>query len=460
MKKLHMTTPGEKVIVGVSGGADSVCLFSVLLALREELGVSVEAVHVNHCLRDSAAADEHFVRELCSKKGVVLHTYSVDVHARAKSEGVSTEEAGRNARYECFADAMKKSGAGKLAVAHHKNDQAETILFHLSRGSGVSGLTGIRPVRDHVIRPLLCLDREQVEMYLSESGQNYVTDETNASADYSRNRVRHEVLPVLEEVCPGASQHIAAAGERMTEVSDYLQLQIRDAAHRCADMTGYDTGCVRLSCMELSGLHSYLQTEVIRECIFMLADSKKDISRVHVEAVCGLVGLQVGRKVELPYGIEVQKSYETLIFIKKEAGTSQTEETEAFCERLEGEIPETGAEVRLPGGKKMRLRTFVYNPEDEIPTKTYTKWLDYDKIGRTIEIRTPREDDFFYFNYKNKKYVKDYMVNEKIPMAERGKCILVADGNHMLYFVGKRISNGALIDETTRKILEITVTGG
>ena len=460
MKKLHMVQPGEKVLVGLSGGADSVCLFLVLLALREPLGFSVEAVHVNHCLRENATKDEHFVRTLCKEKGVVLHTYSVDVRARAEKEGLSTEEAGRDARYECFSDAMMQSGASKVAVAHHKNDQAETILFQLGRGSGVRGLAGIRPVREQVIRPLLCLGREQMEQYLAECGQSYVTDETNASMQYSRNRVRHEVLPVLEEVCPGAVEHIASAGERMLEVSDYLQGQISSALHSCVDLSGHKTGCVRLFCDVFSKLHRYLQKEVIRECIFMLGESKKDISQVHVEAVLGLVDLQVGKKVDLPYEIEVQKSYNVLIFNKKKEEKPDGESTEKFCKKLSDELTETGTEVQLPDGKKMVLRTFTYHPGDEIPTKTYTKWLDYDKIEGPIEIRTPRDEDFFYFNHKNKKYVKDYMVNEKIPMTERGKAILVASGSHMLYFVGIRISSGALVDETTRKILEITVAGG
>lgn len=460
MKKLHMIQPGEKVLVGLSGGADSVCLFLMLLALRESLDFLVEAVHVNHCLREKAADDEAFVRRLCEEKGVVLHAYSVDVRARVEKEGLSVEEAARMARYECFADAMKQSCAAKVAVAHHKNDQAETILFQMSRGSGVSGLAGIRPVRDWVLRPLLCLDREQVEQYLAECGQAYVTDETNASDEYSRNRVRHEVLPILEEVCPGAMGHIAATGEQMLEVSDYLGQQVRNAVQDCVDISMREKGSIRLFCETFLGLHPYLQTEVIRECIFMLAESKKDISRVHVDVVRGLVSLQVGRKVDLPYEIEVQKSYEVLLFEKKKGENKEPENISDFCVRLPVEIPETGVQVQLPDGKRMVLRTFAYDPGDEIPTKTYTKWLDYDKIKGSIEIRMPRDEDFFYFNHKNKKYVKDYMVNEKIPMAERRKAIVVAAGSHMLYFLGRRISNGALIDETTTKILEITVTGG
>lgn len=457
IRKFHMINPGDKVLVGLSGGADSVCLFLLLLALREELDFRIEAVHVNHGMRDSAQRDEEFARGLCEEWEIPFYAYSIDVPMLARQQGLSPEEAGRNARYECFVQTMEKVGASKIAVAHHRNDQAETMLFHLIRGSGIDGMAGMKPVRNAVIRPILCLDREQIEGYLSEQGQTYMTDETNASTQYSRNKLRHEVFPVLEEICTGATEHMAAAGESLRELSGYLQEQIREAFADCVDLSGRASGCIRLSCDKLTDKHEYLQGEVVRECICLLAESKRDISRVHVEAVKGLVDLQVGRKIDLPYDIVVEKSYGTLIFRGKDrlqvpAGV--------FCVRVGKEQLPSGVTVNLPDGKSMKLRTFTYNPDDEIPTKTYTKWLDCDKIEGTIEIRTPRETDFFYFNHKNKKYVKDYMVNEKIPMAERNSSILVADGDHMLYFVGKRISNGVLIDETTRKILEITVTGG
>lgn len=457
IRKFHMIDAKEKILVGLSGGADSVCLFLVLLVLRDEFGFLVEAVHVNHCMRDSAGRDEAFVRQLCREKDVPLHVYSVDVQELARQQGLSAEEAGRNARYECFAQTMEKTGACKVAVAHHQGDQAETMLFHLIRGSGIEGMAGIKPVRGQVIRPLLCVDKTQIKMYLSAQGQIFMNDETNESTLYSRNRLRHEVFPVLEDVCPGAAQHMAAAGERLRELSDYMQDRMQEAMKECADVSQWEAGCIRLSCDGLFKLHEYLQGEVIRESMFRLAGSKKDISRVHVEAVRGLADLQVGRKVDLPYGLVAEKSYGTLVLREKNRAG---EAAESFCVKVAKEQLECGAKVQLPDGKTINLRSFAYNPMDEIPTKTYTKWLDCDKIEGVIEIRTPRDDDFFYFNHKNKKYVKDYMVNEKIPMAERGRSILVAEGSHMLYFVGKRISNGVLVDETTRKILEITVTGG
>ena len=458
MKKFHMTDPGEKILIGLSGGADSVCLFFVLLALKEQLGFELEAVHVNHCLRESAERDELFVSNLCREKGIALHTYKVDVAARAESEGISTEEAGRNVRYECFEDVMKKSGAVKVAVAHHKNDCAETMLFHLGRGTGLQGLAGIRPVRDRIIRPLLCLEKSEIEAYLSECGQAYVTDETNASSEYSRNRMRMEVLPVLSDICPGAVEHIASAGEMLTEAADYLKEQTKEAFEDCVSVPDKETDVLHLSLEKMSVLHSYLQKEVIRECLFRMAGSRRDIGRAHVETVCGLASLQVGRKVSLPYGVQVEKSYDALLFGKCDA--KREKDDAFFYKEVSLDEADREAEISLPDGKMMRLRVFSYDGNCEIPSKPYTKWLDYDKIKKPLVVRNVSDLDFFYFDDKNRKYVKDYMVNEKIPRTQRVGSIVVAEGNHMLYFVGKRISNAALVDDKTKRILEITVTGG
>jgi len=457
MRQLHMIHPGEKVIVGLSGGADSVCLFDILLALREEFSFTVEAVHVNHMLRETAERDEMFVKRLCEEEGIVLHILRKDVAELAKWRDMSLEEAGREVRYAFFEEVAEKTSADKVAVAHHANDNAETILFHLCRGTGIDGLCGIRPVRDRVIRPLLCLERKEIEDYVDTVGRAYMTDETNADTAYTRNRIRNDILPMLEEVCQSAATHIAQTGELMTQVSDYLKLQAREAMDTCVDTEKIDEGCLRLTCSAWNNLHDYMKGEVIRMCIFLLAGNRKDISKVHVEAVRNLASLQVGSRCNLPYGIAAEKSYDCIFFQKE---TEEVPPKEPFEVTVNTEFLEQGVQVSLPDGRVMYLQVVDCDPEAEIPTKTYTKWLDYDKIKEPLMVRSPRRDDFFYFDNKNRKYVKDYMVNEKIPSAERDKCILVTSGSRMLYFVDGRISHHVKIDETTRRILKITVTGG
>lgn len=457
MKKYHMVGPGEKVLVALSGGADSVCLFHVLLALRESMDFSVEAVHVNHMLRESADSDEEFVRNLCREKGISLHVCRKDVGRLAKEQGMSLEEAGREARYCFFDEVARKTGARKIAVAHHANDRAETVLFRLCRGTGISGLVGIRPVRGNIIRPLLGMNRAQIEKYLETCGRTYVTDETNADNAYSRNRIRNEVLPLLEKVCPGATGHLAGMSDFSMQIDDYLKASLAEAMKECVDMTECAKGRITLFCVPWKELHAYMQSEVIRECLSVLAGSRKDIGRVHVEDVARLSTLQVGSRCSLPYGMVAQKGYDRILFFKKLPSEDEFQD-ESFCARVEESLLDEGTEVVLPDGRRISLSVSDYNSSMDIPIKSYTKWLDYDKIEKPLVIRTPREGDFFFFDNKNKKYVKDYMVNEKIPLEERKKSILIASESHMIYFVGRRISSKGKIDDTTKRILKIAVT--
>ena len=203
-----MIKPGDLILAGVSGGADSVCLFFLLLSLREKLSFEMAVIHVNHKLRETAERDESFVRQLCETHHVPFFAKCVDVAALAGKQGLSVEEAARKARYAAFYERAQLIGSGgripvRLALAHHENDQAETVLFHLFRGSSLTGLRGMKPVRQQedltVIRPMLCVNRQEIEDYLSAHHLSYVTDETNADNRYARNRIRNEILPA---VCP------------------------------------------------------------------------------------------------------------------------------------------------------------------------------------------------------------------------------------------------------------------
>lgn len=175
MTQYHMVEPGDVVITGVSGGADSVCLLLVLQKLAAELSISIEAVHINHGIRTEAAGDAEFVRRLCEDRGIPFHLVCADVEAQAKQEKMSTEEMGRKIRYEAFRQILGER-KGRIAVAHNSNDRAETMLFHLFRGTGLAGVCGIRPVQGEIIRPLLFLERKEIEQWLQEQEISFCTD--------------------------------------------------------------------------------------------------------------------------------------------------------------------------------------------------------------------------------------------------------------------------------------------
>ena len=222
MQQHQMLEEKDKVLAGVSGGADSVCMLLILGACRAKMDLSLQVVHIEHGLRaQESMEDAEFVRQLCRRLDIPCTVVHEDVAALAAREGLTTEEAGRKARYAAFEKLCPEGG--KIAVAHNMHDQAETVLFHLARGSGLDGLAGIRPVRGRIIRPLLCCGRDEIEAYLTQLGQTWRTDRTNEETVYSRNLIRHKVLPLLSgDVNAQAVRHICEAAELVGEAGRYL----------------------------------------------------------------------------------------------------------------------------------------------------------------------------------------------------------------------------------------------
>ncbi len=221
--KNNLVSAGDTVICGLSGGADSVSLLLVMRELSDKLGINVEAIHVNHCIRgEESDRDEAFCRELCSRLGVRFNAYSCNVPEYAEKTGLSHEEAARKLRYQIFND----NSEGKLiATAHNANDNLETAVLNLARGTGLKGLTGVPVSRGNIIRPLLCVSRSEIEAYLAENNQEYVTDSTNLSDDYTRNKIRHRIIPLLEEINPSVINTFINSAETLREEEKTISAQ-------------------------------------------------------------------------------------------------------------------------------------------------------------------------------------------------------------------------------------------
>ena len=202
----RMMEKGDNIVIGVSGGADSMCLLDIMLYIATEYDLNIYVVHINHGIRgESAYRDARFVKDYCYSRGVNCTIGEYDVPILASQWGMSHEEAGRRVRYEAFDEMLQRlGGKGKIAVAHNADDSAETILLNLIRGSGLKGMTGIQPVRDNIIRPILCLSRSEIEAYNQAEGINYVTDETNLEDEYTRNKIRMNILPKMCQINPNA----------------------------------------------------------------------------------------------------------------------------------------------------------------------------------------------------------------------------------------------------------------
>ena len=468
MEKYRMIEAGDTVIAGVSGGADSVCLLFVLLKIREKIPFHLGVVHVNHGIREDAGKDADYVKSLCEQHEIPFYLIEEDVKAAAGELGISEEEAGRRIRYRAFEEALQKEMAksgeeeavkseagrsaktGKIAVAHNANDCAETMLFHLFRGTGLSGMGGIKPVNGNIIRPLLCLNREQIEAFLVENGILWCTDSTNSGDDYTRNRIRHHILPFAKEhINKSAVEHMNKAAEDLQEAEAYIRKQVQEAQKRCLEKE-----CVKLPLLLKED--SYLQGRIILSCIEELAPGRRDITAEHISNIKKLLLGEGSKEIHLPYGIVVEKSYDRLLF-RKEISLQKNEKDGIDKDFREYDVSITG-KMEIPGLGHVEISTFPSQKTENIPRKTYTKWFDYDKITASACFRTRRQGDYLTIDEKlRRKSLQDYFVNEKIPKKERDSFYVLADGAHIMWVPGYRISENYKVSEQTQTILEVRV---
>ena len=439
MKKHHMAEAGDGILAAVSGGADSVCLLLVLEELAEELGIRLAAFHMNHGIRGAEAdRDEEYVRKLCAERGILLKVVREDVQRYAEEEKLSEEEAGRILRYRHLKLTAEEFGCKHIATAHHRDDQVETVLMNLFRGSGLKGLGGIRPVRDNIIRPLLHLTRQEIEAYLYKKKVIWCDDSTNRENVYKRNKVRNVLMPwVQEEINDQASAHIVKTAEFAQEADVYFAELAEKILSECGT---YDAGNVVKFPVEIFDSQPRLvKTYLVRAMIRKLTDSEKDISTRHIEAVCALCGPGGGTEVDLPHGLRCVRGYEQLEIQKRGA---------------QDEIHRSDTSVFFT------TRTFPWEKDLEISKNQYTKWFDYDKIKGTLFIRTREPGDYFMIGDEKRKLLKRFFIDEKIPEAERGEIPLLAEGNHILWIVGYRISDYYKITDSTRTVLEVRLYEG
>ena len=315
LKKWKMVQEGDSILLGISGGADSVCLARYFLARREALSLKLYAVHINHMLRgEEAKRDEEFVQDFCHKWNLSLNVEYRNIKEESRQKKCSEEEAGRIARYECFEKYAKEYHCGKIAVAHHQNDAAETILFRMLRGTGPQGMAGILPVNGKIIRPFLCLSREEIMDILQNIGQNYVDDSTNTNEEYSRNYIRHRILPEMEHVNQKAAAHISELGMQMQELLAYVTPQMEKLYNE--NVITNEQGELFLAEKTFSVMSLFEQKEMMRRMLFEISGHRKDISLVHVEQMLALMANKEGKQQNCPYGVLAKRVRDGLLLMK------------------------------------------------------------------------------------------------------------------------------------------------
>ena len=422
------------VITGLSGGADSVCLFDILFRISKKYGFSMEAVHVHHGIRGKEAdADMNFCRQLCQKYGVSYFEKMYDVPQISKENKEGEEETGRRLRYELFNERAAEHGNARIAVAHHKNDRAETILFNIVRGTGIKGLHGILPVRDRIVRPLLCLTKAEILEYVRVCGLDFCEDCTNDNNDYSRNRLRNLVMPQLEIINSSAVENICALSEKSEELEQFIEETVNEKIRKC--LKEEDGGIL------VTGLEKekrFIAKNIIISAVFRLCGRLKDITDAHISSVYELVFMEPGALVNIKYGITVRKETDGLYFFN-------TQEKYFFEKPVE--IPSS---FSLPDGKFIKFRKVLWDESKKIPNGVYTKCFDYDRIRNTLQIRNRRDGDYLVIDKEgHTKKLNQFFIDEKIPVRLRDRIFLLADGNHIIWVIGYRISEEYKITEST-----------
>lgn len=411
IKTHNMLQPGQDVIVALSGGADSVALLHILCAIKKMLDIgNIFAVHVNHGLRGNAATqDQNFVAKLCENMRIPLELCKADVSGYAASNNMSIEEAGRELRYLHF----NNVGLGKnykIATGHHANDNAETVIMNLCRGTGLRGLCGIPPVSDNVIRPLIGILRCEIDQYITTHKLQFVEDATNQTNAYTRNRVRNNIIPALQQmVNPQTTRTIAQATTWLRDEEDYLQAQAATALENCNLNGG-------ISATALAALPVAIARRVVRLYIAQF-QGLTNITATHVQSVLALAHARSGSSAHIPGLIAIREHQQITI-----TTPTATQEFGQYTLGALSFIPQLGKSISI-----------TFHPPSKKPL--CTKAFNYDMVKEALTLRTRRPGDKISLGATTvfTKKLKDYFIDKKIPLSARDTIPVLASGNAILW---------------------------
>ncbi len=410
----NLIAPEDKVLVALSGGGDSVALLHILKSLSSHLGFTLCAAHLNHGIRgDAAKEDAEFVHDLCDFYGIRVYGGYADIPSLARQRGETLEQAGRMLRYEFLKQAKEFFGADKIAVAHHMDDQAESILLHLLRGSGLRGLCGMAPKREDIIRPLLCVTKAEIEAYLAKENLPFCTDATNLIPEGTRNKLRLEAIPYLSgEFNPRLVNSLCAMGELLSEDEEYLSAIAKRELENARRDGGFDRT-----------LLSLLPRPVLSRCIRIALSeigALTDAERGHTEAIMRLLDARTGARIEIP-GADVWTSYELICFGH-------------YKESVEDwEVP-----LEYMGVTETAAGTYRISPcaVSDRPKDKYTACIDADKLPQGAVVRQRRAGDRFRkINAPGGKKLKEAYIDAKLPRDRRALAV-IAHGHRALFVPG------------------------
>ncbi len=449
IREYNLIQEHDNIVVGVSGGPDSMALLYVLLEIRDVINFNIHIAHVNHGVRgEDAKSDQLFVEKIASKLNLPYYTINVNMIEYGKEKGISSEEAGRELRYGFFREILYNLGGGKIAVAHNMNDQAETLIMRFLRGTGIDGLKGMDFITKDIIRPILGIDRKEIEAFIEKNNIETVLDKTNLESVYSRNKVRLELLPYIEE---NFNPNIINTLWRMSRISSLDSSFLEEFSERRYNIIvkNKDKHSIILDGDKLLQEHKSIQQRIIRYSILKINDSLQGITETQISSVINLfLNSDTGKKIHLSNNIIVRISYGDLIIEKA----------------MKKEVKKYHFSLKSPGsndideiGYSFNIEIFSMYDGFTINKGTNIKYFDFDMVKGNLSVRNRLDGDRLVpFGMRGTKKLKDYFIDEKVPKEIRDKVPLVVDDENILWVVGYRINDLYKITKKTKTILAIS----
>ena len=425
---------GDKVIVGVSGGADSMCLLSLVNDFSKDVDIEVLAVHINHNLRDAEAKrDEMFVCNFCKQLGIKVKNIHINVVSYAEKESKTIEQAARELRYDAFNKLLKEQKANKILVAHHKSDQAETVLMHIARGSSIKGASGMKDFSGEIVRPLLNFSKDEILKYCDENNIEYIEDSSNSDVKYSRNYIRHDIMPKLKKLYPSIESNLCDFARLCLRDDDFIESQLP------LELLQEEKNKVVLD-EKIYSLHSALSTRLVKKA-FEKLNAFADMEEKHILQVLELFTYKNGAEISLPNKIYAYKEYDKVVLIKGKRQTKNKEQKFIL------------GETKIKGYGSIYALDITGKQDPEFGDGNH--YLDMHKIPFSAIWRTKKDGDIFAKLGSGSKKLADYFTDKKIPKRLRETIPVLAVGNKILVVAGYDIADGVKITSKTEQIIKV-----
>ncbi|EEI85663.1 tRNA(Ile)-lysidine synthetase [Anaerococcus lactolyticus ATCC 51172] len=436
----NLLSEGDTVIVGASGGPDSQFLIHILDKLKNKLGIDIVLAHLNHLHRKEASKDEDLVRQTAEKLGLKFYSRSRSMDELAKELKISSEDAGRRLRYEFFNDLSKKFPISKIAVAHNKDDQAETALMRIIRGTGLDGLRAMDYKNGNIIRPILNIKKKEILAYLDSNEIAYAIDHTNFENDYTRNKIRLDIIPILEEINP----NVVDAVFKLSDLArDDLAILEKSVDSKFDEMSKVKHGKIYFDKDHFEKTDPALLRRILRKAVGVLKGEIKDLSKENLDDFLKIKNLATGKSL-IKDDISLRKSYEA--YVLEILTPAEKSKTDLYLYDKD--------QVHFDG---IYLKTSIINSGKYEKNKN-VGYFDYDLLHFPLKVRTRRAGDRFVpLGHKSEKKLKDFFIDQKIDRKKRDELPIILSDDKIIWLASLRISDEFKVTGGTKKILKIEV---